>query len=73
MKNIENTDQDFILTQFSDDDINRHLFDAEPVKNLKETDEIIKYYLQSELKGQHRCLDFDKLIRWYKNRNQWVL
>lgn len=44
----------FILQQFSDEVVNRYLFDAEPISNLEEADEIIDFYLQPEPRAQHR-------------------
>lgn len=54
LKNIGREDREFILKQFSDDAVNRYLFDAEPVSNLDEADEIIDFYVQPEPRAQHR-------------------
>jgi ribosomal-protein-alanine N-acetyltransferase len=56
LKNISFEDRDFILYQFSDDTVNRYLYDAEPLKSLDEADEIIKFYLQPEPRNQHRWI-----------------
>lgn len=56
LKNISYKDRDFILDQFSNDNVNRYLFDAEPLKNLKEADELIYFYLQPEPRIQHRWI-----------------
>jgi len=56
LKNISSEDRDFILKQFSDDTINQYLFDAEPLSNLEEADEIIDFYVQPEPRAQHRWI-----------------
>ncbi|QNO15381.1 GNAT family N-acetyltransferase [Alkalicella caledoniensis] len=60
LKNIDNGDREFIFSQFSDDDINKHLFDAEPLKDLSGADEIIDFYLKTEPRLQHRWVIQDK-------------
>ena len=52
--NISLEDREFIYQLFSDDTVNRYLFDAEPVIDISEADEIIKFYLQPEPREQHR-------------------
>ncbi len=54
--NISANDRDFIYQQFSNDVVNRYLFDAEPVSCLEEADEIISFYLQPEPRAQHRWI-----------------
>lgn len=54
LKNIDHSDKDHILDLFSNPDINRYLFDAEPIKDLKEAEEIINFYLYQEPQRQHR-------------------
>lgn len=56
LKNIGSEDRDFILKQFSDAAINQYLFDAEPLSNLVEADEIIDFYVQPEPRWQHRWI-----------------
>jgi ribosomal-protein-alanine N-acetyltransferase len=56
LKNISTTDRDFIFSQFSDDVVNRHLFDAEPLIDIQGADEIIKFYVQPEPRLQHRWI-----------------
>jgi len=60
LKNIEKTDREFVLSQFSDPAITRYLFDAEPLKTLEEADKIISFYLQPEPRTQHRWILKDK-------------
>lgn len=56
LKNISYEDREFIFNQFSNESINRYLFDAEPLKSLEEADEIIYFYLQPEPRLQHRWI-----------------
>lgn len=49
------SDRDFILEVFSNPDVNRYLYDAEPISNLNEADEIINFYSQHP-KFHHRWI-----------------
>lgn len=60
LKNISSSDRDFILKQFSDDAINKYLFDAEPMKDISEADELISFYTQTEPRIQHRWILTEK-------------
>lgn len=54
LRNISYDDRDFIYRQFSNDEVNRYLFDAEPLVDINGADEIIEYYVQPEPRFQHR-------------------
>jgi len=54
LKNISHEDRNFILSQFSNEQVNRYLFDAEPITDNNGADEIIDFYLQAEPRNQHR-------------------
>lgn len=56
LKNIGTEDRDFIFKEFSNDDINKYLFDAEPFTSVEDADELIKYYLEMEPRNQHRWI-----------------
>lgn len=56
LKNISSEDRIFIFNQFSNDKINRYLFDAEPLVNLQGADEIINFYIQPEPRSQHHWI-----------------
>lgn len=56
LKNIDREDREFIFSQFSDDDINTYLFDAEPLTDISEADDIIEFYLHPEPRPQHRWI-----------------
>lgn len=48
LKNISTDDRDFIFSQFSDNVVNRYLFDTEPLTDVEGADEIINFYIQPE-------------------------
>lgn len=56
LKNIDHEDTEFILEHFSDSDINRYLYDAEPMKELSEAKELIEFYTIPEPRSQHRWI-----------------
>lgn len=60
LKNIGIDDRKFVFDQFSDDTVNRYLFDAEPLTNIQEADEIITFYIQPEPRLQHRWVIIKK-------------
>lgn len=56
LKNISSDDRDFIFSEFSDDVVNRYLFDAEPLTDVEGADEIINFYTQQEPRLQNRWI-----------------
>ncbi len=56
LKNISSDDRDFIFSEFSDDVVNRYLFDAEPLTDAEGADEIINFYTQQEPRLQNRWI-----------------
>lgn len=56
LKNISRDDRDFIFDQFSNDYINRYLFDAEPVTDLNGAEEIISFFTKPEPRREHRWI-----------------
>lgn len=56
LKNISTDDRDFVFSQFSDDIVNKYLFDAEPLIDIREADEIIDFYMQPEPRPRHRWI-----------------
>lgn len=56
LKNISKDDRNFILNQFSNTEVNRYLFDAEPLADIQAADEIIAFYIQPEPRLQHRWI-----------------
>ena len=43
LRNLSKEDTDFIFRQFSDDDVNRYLFDAEPFTDRKEAEALVDF------------------------------
>jgi len=60
LKNISLEDREFILSQFSNDTINRYLYDAEPMTRLDDAAELIQFYMQPEPRLQHRWIIVSK-------------
>lgn len=56
LKSISHEDRDFILSQFSNHEINRYLFDAELLVDIQGADEIVDFYVRPEPRGQHRWI-----------------
>ena len=56
LKNISSDDREFIFEQFSDEEVNKYLFDAEPLVDIRGADEIIDFYVQPEPRQQHRWI-----------------
>ena len=60
LRNMIPDDREFIYRHFSDTQINKYLFDAEPVTDMKEADEIIEFYRQLEPRMWHRWIIIEK-------------
>ena len=56
LKNISEEDRDFIYRHFSNDSVNAFLFDTEPLKNMEQADEIIRFYTVPEPVFWHRWI-----------------
>ena len=56
LKCISDDDVDFIFQQFSNDDVNRYLFDAEPTQSLQDALEIVQMYNQQKKITAHRWI-----------------
>ncbi len=56
LKTIDETDQMFIYKQFSNDQINQYLFDAEPLQDENEALDIIHFYKHALPKLQERFI-----------------
>jgi len=56
LKNISVEDREFIFAMFSNDDVNRFLFDAEPIGDLQSAGQLIDFYTQEEPRGHHRWI-----------------
>jgi ribosomal-protein-alanine N-acetyltransferase len=56
LKNIGYEDIPFIYKEFSTDEVNMYLFDAEPVNSDEEAKRIIDFYVEPEPRNQHRWI-----------------
>lgn len=56
LRNLSKEDTDFIFRQFSDDDVNRYLFDTEPFTDRREAEALVDFYLKPEPRAQHRWI-----------------
>ncbi len=56
LKNIDIADREFMFSQFSDDTINKYLYDAEPLTDISGADEIIEFYTTPEPRIQNRWI-----------------
>lgn len=56
LKSIDHSDCDFIYSMFSDDVVNRYLFDAEPITNLEEAEDIINFFIEPVSSDRHRWI-----------------
>lgn len=56
LKNIGYDDADFFFKQFSDDEVNRYLYDAEPCSSIDEAKKWITFYLKEEPRNHHRWI-----------------
>ena len=60
LKHISMTDREFIYKQFSNEQVNRYLFDAEPTATMKEAEKIIEFYTQPEPRLWQRWIMIEK-------------
>jgi ribosomal-protein-alanine N-acetyltransferase len=56
LRNIGTQDRAFVFGHFSDPEVTRYLYDAEPLTEMAGADEIIDVYLLPEPRGQHRWI-----------------
>lgn len=56
LKNIGSDDREFIYKQFTNDDVNKYLYDEEPLNDINGADKIISFYNEPEPRNQHRWI-----------------
>ena len=56
LKNIGYDDVQFMYEQFSNNFVNKYLFDMEPLKSIEEAQGIVRFYLESKPQLQHRWI-----------------
>ena len=61
LKCIDQSDREFIFEEFQNDFINQFLFDAEPMTDIKEADDLIEFYNMQEPRNQNRWVLIHKL------------
>jgi len=64
LKSISEEDREFIFSEFSDAIITKHLYDQEPLTDIKQADAIIHTYTHPPYKGLYRWI----LVRKTDNR-----
>lgn len=60
LRSIEHGDRNFIFEEFRNGFINRYLYDAEPMTNISQADELIDFYTMAEPRKQTRWVLIDK-------------
>jgi len=60
LKCIDHDDREFIFEEFQNDFINRYLYDAEPMADISQADELIDFYTMVEPRRQNRWILIDK-------------
>ena len=60
LRNISDEDSELVYSLFSNSEVNRYLFDAEPLTDLQGAEEIISYYTESEPRNHHRWVLISK-------------
>jgi [ribosomal protein S5]-alanine N-acetyltransferase len=60
LKGIDHSDHEFILEEFQNDFINRYLYDAEPMTDISQADELIDFYTVAEPRKQNRWVLIEK-------------
>ena len=80
LKCINPSDREFIFEEFQNDFVNQYLFDAEPMTEIKEADDLIEFYNMKEPRNQHRWVLINKLEKlkmgtcgfhlWDREKNQ---
>lgn len=56
LRGVGMADAAFLLRQFSNDEVNRYLFDAEPFSTLAEAEELVRFYTGPAPRNQHRWI-----------------
>ena len=61
LKCIDLSDREFIFEEFQNDFINKYLYDAEPMTDIEQADDLIEFYNVQEPRNQHRWVLINKL------------
>ena len=60
LKCIDQNDRDFIFEEYRKDFITRYQYDEEPMTDIKEEDNLVKFYNMQEPRNQNRWVIIDK-------------
>ncbi len=60
LKVIDMDDAEFMYKQFSNDDVNRYLFDEEPFTSIDEAKDLIHFYTDEKIRNQNRWIIIKK-------------
>jgi len=58
---IDQSDREFIFEEFQNDFINQYLYDAEPMTDIEQADDLIDFYTMQEPRNQNRWVLIHKL------------
>ena len=61
LKCIDQSDREFIFEEFQNDFINKYLYDAEPMTDISQADDLIEFYNMDEPRNQNRWVLINKL------------
>jgi ribosomal-protein-alanine N-acetyltransferase len=61
LKCIDQSDREFIFEEFQNEYINQYLYDAEPMTEIKQADDLIDFYNMKEPRNQNRWVLINKL------------
>jgi [ribosomal protein S5]-alanine N-acetyltransferase len=61
LKCIDQSDREFIFEEFQNDFINKYLYDEEPMTDIEQADDLIKFFTMDEPRNQNRWVLINKL------------
>ena len=61
LKCVDQSDREFIFEEFQNDFINKYLYDAEPMTDIEQADNLIEFYNIEEPRNQNRWVLINKL------------
>jgi ribosomal-protein-alanine N-acetyltransferase len=61
LKCIDQSDREFIFEEFQNEYINQYLYDADPMTEIKQADDLIEFYNMKEPRNQNRWVLINKL------------
>jgi len=61
LKCVDQSDREFIFEEFQNNFINKYLYDAEPMTEIKQADDLFEFYNMREPRNQNRWVLINKL------------